>query len=343
MHDIDALTDDEVDDLIRSFREKLGDTLIIPVHHYQRDEIVQFADRTGDSLELSRVAAGTDARFIVFCGVSFMAEIARVLARPGQHVLVPNRDAGCPLADYANLEGVRKLWDRLQRFHPGEYIPVTYANSNTDIKAFCGERDGYVCTSSNAGLVFETVLKKGFRVFFMPDRNLGINTAVALGLGKETWISGGDEEGIRGKRVVLWNGHCAVHTVFKPSHVEEWRKRKKNARIIVHPESDPEVATLAGMSGSTARIKKLVEESGKGSEWVIGTEYRMVERLAQSNPDKFVAPLLRTVCEDMSKNTRRDLLGVLQRIDAGDLSDEVTVGNDIATSARKAIERMLAL
>jgi quinolinate synthase len=347
MIDVQELTDLEVDRRIGDLKEKLGSKLFMPVHHYQRDEIVQFADYTGDSLGLSRISADTNARFIVFCGVYFMAEIARVLASEDKYVFIPNRNAGCPLADLASEEEVVRLWNVLQSTHPGEYIPVTYANSHAAIKAFCGKNNGLVCTSSNVESIFRWILDGGKRVYFMPDKNLGINTAAAMGLESDHWVAGAGvewkEEAVRGKKIILWDGYCIVHKVFTLQHVEYWRKRDPSIKIIVHPECEPEVVRASDYSGSTSKIKKMVEESPSGSQWVIGTEFNLVNRLNNDNPDKLVEPLDKSVCVNMSKIKRRDLLKILLSIDNGDYSDQVVLPPDQVADAKKAIDKMLEI
>jgi quinolinate synthase len=328
-------------------KQELGKNLFLPVHHYQRDEIVQFADYTGDSLELSRVSAETDARFIVFCGVYFMAEIARILASADKYVFIPNRDAGCPLADFATLQDVEAAWNVLQDIEPGGYIPVTYANSHAEIKAFCGREEGLVCTSSNVEKIFRWILHSGKRVFFMPDRNLGINTAASMGLSDdycvvrdEPWKA---RDRIAGKDIVVWDGFCIVHKRFTLRQVERWRTKDPEVRIVVHPESDPEVVEASDHAGSTSKIKRLVEESPSGSRWVIGTEYNMVQRLAREHPDKFVDSLEESVCRNMSSIRRRHLLRSLMAIDGGEYSEQVLLPEDLIEDAARAIEKMLEI
>ena len=341
--DIESLTDKEVDSRIFEIKSDLGDELFIPVHHYQRDEIVQFADYTGDSLELSRVSAKTDAKYIVFCGVYFMAEIARALAPNDKVVFLPNKSAGCPLADFADIKDVEKVWNYMKK---EEFIPITYANSHIEIKAFCGENNGMVCTSSNAPKLFKWVLENKKRVFFLPDKNLGINTANSLGI-KNYYVVNPDkiiEENLDKAEAVIWDGYCPVHyNVFNVDQIKEWRDKRPNAKIIVHPECSPEVVNLSDMSGSTAGIKRAVEESEAGSEWIIGTEFNFVNRLNNTNADKFVAPLEKSICEDMSKIRRRDLLRTLINIENNDLSEQIIIYSDISNKAKIAIEKMLEL
>jgi quinolinate synthase len=341
------LTDQAADEKIRDIKTRMGEDLFIPVHHYQRDEIVQFADCTGDSLELSRASAAARAKYIVFCGVYFMAEIARVLASGEKHVFIPNRSAGCPLADLAPSDEVGRLWNALQELDPGGYVPVTYANSHVEIKALCGGNGGYTCTSSNAERVFRAALDKGKRVFFTPDRNLGLNTAHSMGMGAAASVvnrySAESPESIPPSPLLIWDGFCVVHKLFTLDHVRSWRRRDPGCRIVVHPECDPEVVGSSDFSGSTSKIKKMVEEAPAGSRWVIGTELNMVQRLKARNPGKSVEPLDRQVCLNMAKNTRRDLLATLLAIEGGDTSTEVLVPEGTAADARKAVERMLDL
>lgn len=334
-----------VEGRIRRLKALLGDSVFIPAHHYQRDEVVRFADYVGDSLELSRISAEIGARHILFCGVRFMAEIARVLASEDKNVLMPAAEAGCPLADFAPVAGVMELWDKLQRVHPDQFVPVAYANTHVEVKAFCGRHDGYVCTSSNTRDIFEHVLKKGGRVYFVPDRNLGMNTARAMGLADQTVVAGelSNDDQLRGKRIVVWDGYCSVHTAFRLEHLQRWRDREPDAQVMVHPECEPEVVEAADHAGSTSAIKKKVEQAPSGSTWIIGTECSFVARLQADNPDKKIAALEESECRDMSLTTAGHLLAALQRIAVGDLSDQVTVEEVRAMEAEKAIRNMLSL
>lgn len=347
MANLENLTDDGVDERISLLKKKFGKDLFIPVHHYQRDEIVQFSDYTGDSLELSRVSAKTDARYIVFCGVFFMAEIARVLASSDKYVFIPNREAGCPLADFAPLPEVEAAWEVLQDIDAGGYIPVTYANSHADVKAFCGREGGLVCTSSNVQKIFSWILDRGKRVFFMPDRNLGINTAVVMGLENGYCVVRSEpereREEIEGNRLVIWDGFCIVHKRFTMKQISQWREKHPDIRIVVHPESDPEIVDASDDAGSTSKIKRLVEESPAGSKWIIGTEYNMVQRLKAEHPDKLIEPLEVSVCRNMSSIGRRDLLRTLLCIENGDLTDQVVLPEGQIRDAAAAIEKMLEI
>jgi quinolinate synthase len=346
MIDVKGLTDAQVDGYIWKIKRELGDGLFIPVHHYQRDEVVQFADCIGDSLELSRMSAGTPSRCILFCGVYFMAEIARTLASEDQQVHIPNPSAGCPLADFAFHKDVEYVWELLQELHPGEYVPVTYANSHIEVKAFCGENEGFVCTSSNAQKIFSHILMEKKRVFFLPDKNLGLNTAAALGMTDNCCVVDRHSQDILrlGEcSIVVWNGFCIVHRVFTLGQVKEWREREPEARIIVHPECDPDVVQASDESGSTSKIKTMVEGSPEGSKWVIGTEYNMVRRLKRENPGKLVEPLEVSICENMSKNSRRDLLETLLAYRSGDSARQVVLPAGVKENALRAISRMLRI
>ncbi|MBN2323833.1 MAG: quinolinate synthase NadA [Spirochaetes bacterium] len=337
--------EENMEQRIGELKKRLGKDLFIPVHHYQKDEIVRFSDCTGDSLELSKAAAATDAKFIAFCGVRFMAETAKVLAKKNQMVFMPRPDAGCPLADFGSLPDIRKVWNTLEGKYPGEYIPVTYVNSSVELKAFCGDRGGLTCTSSNAKRIIRSVLENGKRLFFMPDRNLGINTVRALNEEDDSEVVGATDktDAVLGRRIVIWNGYCYVHRAFRPDHVRAVRKRYPGVTVIVHPECDPEVAERADLSGSTATIQRVVSEAEAGSKWAVGTEATFVYRLQKENDDKLVLPLLFSVCEDMSRSETGDLHAVLERIAEGDYGSQVTVPDSVTEGAKLAIVRMLEM
>jgi quinolinate synthase len=279
--------------------------------------------------------------------VYFMAEIARVLSSEEKTVFMPNRDAGCPLADHGRLIDIEHVWEELQKLHGEEWVPVTYANSHIDVKAFCGRHGGFVCTSSNVKKVFGVILKKNRRVFFMPDRNLGINTAISLGMEKNFAVVGrnapGSIDDIEGKKIVIWNGHCFVHTVFTVERVKLFREKDPAFKIIVHPECNPDVVRAADMSGSTSYIKRTIEESNPGSKWAVGTETTFVNRLKSMHQDKVIEPLDRSVCLNMSMNRRRDLLKILISLQKHDFSQQIVVPPDVCEDAKKAISRMLEI
>ena len=337
-----ALVQEEITERILEIKKTYGSRLFIPAHHYQRDEIVRLADCTGDSLELSRAAAKTDAEYIVFCGVRFMAETARVLSGENKRVFMPRPDAGCPLADFGSLEEIELVWKRLERVRPGEYVPVTYVNSHVEVKSFCGSNGGFVCTSSNAKRIFQAVLEEKKRVFFMPDRNLGINTAYGLGLEADYEVVGvdGQEGHIAGRRIAIWDGFCYVHRAFIVDQISAMREKYPGIKVIVHPECDPEVVKEADITGSTSQIKRYIEESASGSRWAVGTELRFVTRLQHENGDKVIEPLFPSLCGDMSKSGIDDLLRTLELIEKGDYAEQILVSPEVVDGAKKAIIRM---
>jgi quinolinate synthase len=328
---------------IGELKKRLGKDLFIAVHHYQKDGIVRFSDYTGDSLELSKAAAETDAKFIVFCGVKFMAETARVLVGRNQMVFMPIPDAGCPLADFGTLPAIEAVWNRLEGIHQGEYVPVTYVNSPVELKAFCGDRGGLVCTSSNAPRIVRSVLERDKRLFFMPDRNLGLNTARNLEAADDSEVTGAKDGAntVAGRRIVIWDGYCYVHRAFRPEHIRAVRERYPDVTVIVHPECDPEVVECADMSGSTSTIKRAVCEAKAGSRWAVGTEATFVRRLQRENKDRLVEPLYPSICEDMSMSEVGDLHALLERIAERDYGSQVTVPDAVVKGAKRAIIRML--
>ena len=268
-----ALPDHTMDARVAEARAKLGATTLLLGHHYQRDEVIRFADATGDSYKLSRIAAETDARYIVFCGVHFMAESADVLGRAGQQVILPDLNAGCSMADMAEISQVEACWEALERLGlADETVPLTYMNSTAAIKAFCGERGGLVCTSSNAGAAFEWAFARGKRVLFLPDQHLGRNTGYAMGIPLEemaVWdpwgLQGGQtKQSLAASRILLWKGHCAVHQRFLPSHVDQVRAKYPGIQVIVHPECRWEVCQKADALGSTERLIALVDHAPDG-------------------------------------------------------------------------------
>src|SRR5947208_672915 len=294
------LTDDQLDDRIRAAREALGRRLVILGHHYQRDEVIKFADVRGDSFKLAQWAASRkDAEYIVFCGVHFMAESADVLSAPYQKVVLPDMSAGCSMADMAALDQVETCWDDLHAVTTGTVIPITYMNSAASIKAFCGRHGGAVCTSSNAPAVVSWALERGDRILFLPDQHLGRNTGHALGLRLEemlVWdpyeeLGSNTAEALNNSRVVLWKGHCSVHQRFLPQHVAQVRSRYPGIRVISHPECRFEVIQLADESGSTEHIIKCLTQSPAGTKWAVGTEIHLVNRLMKENPERFIIPL----------------------------------------------------
>lgn len=344
----------ELEARIREAKAALGRSLVILGHHYQRDDVIQFADFRGDSLKLSREAANTpDARYIVFCGVHFMAETAAMLAQPDQVVLLPDREAGCFLADMAEREEVERAWAELGQVMDveREVMPVTYVNSAADLKAFCGRRGGGVCTSSNAQHVLSWALERRRRVLFFPDQHLGRNTARRAGIPLQEMLlwdphrsfGGHDVSELRQARVFLWRGCCNVHQRFLPEHVISWRERESDIRVIVHPECRMEVVDLADEAGSTAYIVRRVEEAPPGTKWAIGTEFNLVNRLREEHPEQFIASLSPepSYCETMNLITLEKLARVLEGLLQGDVVNPIIVPPEIARFARVALERML--
>ena len=335
---------------IRDRKTALGSRLVILGHHYQRQEIIDFADFRGDSLGLSRLASEQhDCEYIVFCGVRFMAESAEILRRDHQKVQHPDPKAGCPLADMADIPSVRLAWDLVSEAAEGrKVIPVTYMNSGSDLKAFCGRREGAVCTSSNAGAAFRWARKQGDKIFFFPDENLGRNTARQLGIPREElvlWdpeVSPQDPEiagKVRKASLILWKGHCHVHTDFRPDHIQRIRNEDPEARIVVHPECSEEVVSAADAAGSTEFICRYVEQAPAGATLYIGTEINLVSRLAAEHPEKRVYEVFRSLCPNMFRIDLPKLLWTLDGI--GDVN-RVCVDSETKEHAKLALEKMLA-
>jgi quinolinate synthase len=342
----------------RAARAALGDRAFILGHHYQRDEVIQFADVTGDSFKLAREAAARpEAEFVVFCGVHFMAESADILTGPGQQVVLPDLAAGCSMADMATYNQVEECWDALEDAGLADsVIPVTYMNSSADIKAFTGRHGGTVCTSSNAGRALRWALSKGSKVLFLPDQHLGRNTAVLeLGLSLDDCVvwdphapgeTGGlDPQQLRDATMILWRGHCSVHGRFSPGSVADVRARIPGVNVIVHPECVHEVVLAADQVGSTEKIIATIEQAPAGSAWAVGTELNLVQRLAHANPDKSVVFLDKTVCycSTMNRIDLPHLVWALESLVAGQVPNRITVDDQSASEARAALEQMLAL
>ncbi len=338
---------------IREIKSELGDSLVILGHHYQRDEVIALADYRGDSLQLSREAAQTDAETIVFCGVHFMAETAAILGKPEQRVMIPDPTAGCYLADTATLEAVEAAWQVLDTAlgdADAQITPITYVNSSAELKAFCGRHGGTVCTSGNAERVIRWALAQRPRVFFFPDQHLGRNTTRGLGIAPEAMLlwhprHPPEAQTIRDSQVILWPGVCNVHQRFRPQQIQTIREQRPGIRVIVHPECRAEVVELADESGSTARIIQQIERSEPGTQWAVGTESRLVYRLQREHPEQVIVPLadVPPFCATMSQITLSNLAEVLEALVRGDVQNEVTVEEDTARWARVALERMLAL
>jgi len=342
---------------VREVKAALGDRLVILGHHYQREDVIAFADYRGDSLELARRAAQTDAEYIVFCGVHFMAEVAAILAKPGQRVLIPDIDAGCFLAETASEHLVAEAWGILDdalnaagSSADAEITPITYVNSDAELKAFCGQHNGTVCTSGNADKVLKWALSQRPRVFFFPDQHLGRNTAHKLGIADDEMLLWNvrrppSAEAIRAAKVILWPGVCNVHQRFRPEHIQKMRERYPDIRVIVHPECKAELVALADEAGSTAYILKQVEAAPAGTQWAIGTESRLVHRLQAEHPDQRILSLsdIPPFCANMSQITLANLADVLDALLHSELLNEVTVEPETRRWAKVALERMLSL
>ena len=339
---------------IQELKQQLGRELAILAHHYQRDEIVELGDVRGDSFALSKAAAANDrARYIVFCGVHFMAESAALLARPEQAVFIPELSAGCPMADMAPIEKVERAWRELGRLLDlDRLVPVTYVNSSAAVKAFCGGRGGATCTSSNADQVFEWALKDDRKILFLPDQHLGTNTAAKLGAGPlAVWDpdeerGGLSEEELKSARVIVWKGFCHVHTAFTVEQIEERRREHPGCQVVVHPECRREVVAAADASGSTEGIIRFTAEQSAGAVIVVGTEIHLVERLAREHgAEKTVLPLEVSYCPNMYKINLVNLGRVLEGIVRGrdHWINQVTVSDEIKRDGALALERMLEI
>ena len=359
------LSDPELRLRIESAREALAGRLAILGHHYQQDDIIDFADFTGDSFELSRKAAeqkGID--YVVFGGVHFMAESADILTDERVRVILPDMGAGCSMADMANLDQTLECWAQLQESCPDQTIvPITYMNSSAAIKSFVGEHGGAVCTSSNCRNVLEWALKGGaveghvpgrkVKILFFPDQHLGRNTAYAMGYPLDqmvVWdprqdLGGNDEQKLRAADFVLWKGHCSVHALFRPEHVDEVRQKYPNMKVIVHPECKWEVVQKADMAGSTAYIVKQVEAAPPGSEWAIGTEVHLVNRLKNQHPDQKIIVLsdCQCLCTTMYRIDLPHLCWVLENLVQGVVVNEIKVDAHTRRWALVALDRMLSI
>ncbi|GAA1835353.1 quinolinate synthase NadA [Luedemannella flava] len=354
--DLPAPSDPDLVARATAAKKALGDRLFILGHHYQRDEVIQFADVTGDSFKLARdAAARPEAEFIVFCGVHFMAESADILTTPGQRVILPDLAAGCSMADMAVLSQVEQAWELFEAEGIADrVVPVTYMNSSAAIKGFVGRHGGVVCTSSNAKRALTWAFEQGQKVLFLPDQHLGRNTAVLeMGFTLDDCVlydphkrdGGLTSEQLAQARMILWRGHCSVHGRFTLDCVNEVRERVPGVNVLVHPECRHEVVTAADYVGSTEYIIKTLDAAPAGSAWAIGTELNLVRRLANRHPDKTVSFLDRTVCycSTMNRIDLPHLVWALEELVAGRVPNVITVDADTAHFARVALDQMLAL
>jgi quinolinate synthase len=350
-----GLADDEMAIRIAAARRRLGTRLVILGHHYQRDEVIAYADYTGDSFRLARqIAHRPEADYIIFCGVHFMAESADVLCAPHQQVILPDLAAGCSMADMVEPDQLETCWEELTQMGVTGVVPVTYINSAAAIKAFVGERGGTVCTSSNATATLQWAFERGDKILFLPDQHLGRNTAYAMGVPLDemvVWdpaeIFGGlDPAQLERARMILWKGHCSVHTRFSVPQIEGIRRQHPGVRVIVHPEVPWDVVQAADDSGSTEYIIKAVSESPAGSIWAVGTEVHLVNRLAQQMaPDRTVLSLdqFGCLCSTMFRVSPNHLLWVLEELIEGRVHNRIVVPEEQKHWTRVALDRMLSI
>ena len=354
--ELPAASDPKLVERAIAARSALGSRAMVLGHHYQRDEVIAFADIRGDSFKLAQAAADNrDAEFIFFCGVHFMAESADILTSKDQKVILPDLAAGCSMADMATASQVDNCWQVLTKLGvANKTIPITYMNSSAAIKAFTGENNGAVCTSSNAMRAMKWAFEKGEKVLFLPDQHLGRNTAVlSLGLKLEDCVlwnpwkpNGGlTDDQIKKAKVILWRGHCSVHGRFSVENINQVRAKISGVKVLVHPECQHDVVSNADVVGSTEMIIKTVKESATGSKWAVGTELNLVQRLANENPDKQVVFLDKTVCycSTMNRIDLPHLVWVMESLVNGRLENQIVVEEKIAKWAKVALERMLAL
>jgi quinolinate synthase len=346
--------DNTLDDRIAAAKDRLGEDVVILGHHYQRDEVIKFADFRGDSLKLSFQASEAYARYIVFCGVHFMAESADILRRQHQIVVLPDLNAGCSMADMADIGQVEACWNELASVvNANRIVPVSYMNSTAAIKAFTGEHRGSICTSSNATAVMKWAFESGEKVLFLPDEHLGRNTGYRMGIPLDQMIfwdpyeelGGNSPETIRNARIILWKGYCSVHQRFTPEQVARVRHEHPGIRVIVHPECRFEVAQAADEIGSTEGIIKAIESAPAGSEWAVGTEIHLVNRLGKVFRDRKIISLDPNVCvcTTMFRITPQHLLWALENLGSGNVVNRISVDERTRYYARLALDRMLAL
>ena len=354
--DYQSLSAEELFERTRAAKRTLGDRVMILGHNYQRDEVIQHADFRGDSLILSQVAEErSDRPYVVFCGVHFMAETADVLSRSNQTVILPDMAAGCSMADMAAIEQVEQCWDALGRIVSVEdsVMPAVYVNSAAVLKAFCGEQGGLTCTSSNARKVIEWSWARREKILFFPDEHLDRNTANKMGIPREQMIvwdpymprGGNSVEAIKRATLILWKGHCSVHQMFQPSHVDYFRKQYPDVKVIVHPECHEDVVNKADMVGSTEFIIRTITAAAPGTIWAVGTELNLVNRLKREQPDKKVFFLSSTVCQcaTMYRIDAAHLCWALENLVEGHVVNHIVVPPDEKQWAKVALDRMMAL
>ncbi|ALG68635.1 quinolinate synthase NadA [Beggiatoa leptomitoformis] len=349
-----VLSDAECDARIRAAKATLGEQLVILGHHYQREEVFKYADFSGDSLKLSKQAAQSKARYIIFCGVHFMAEVADIMTRPEQISILPDLAAGCSMADMANLATVERAWQELSRYVDVEtaITPVTYINSAADLKAFCGRHGGIVCTSSNARQVLEWSFAQKEKILFFPDQHLGRNTGYKMGIPLEQMVvwdfnqprGGLTPEQIANAKMILWKGFCSVHQMFQPQHIDNFRAKYPDVKVISHPEAMFDVCQKSDEVGSTEYIINTVKASPAGSRWLVGTELNLVNRLAQECKPlginvHFMSPTV-CMCSTMFRTDPQHLLWTLENLVAGRIVNQIKVAASETAQAKLALQRM---
>ncbi|SIR57892.1 quinolinate synthetase [Aromatoleum tolulyticum] len=353
-----VLRDDEAQERIRAARARLGERAVLLCHHYQRADVYQHADLTGDSLKLSRLASQTDAEFIVFCGVHFMAEVADIMSQPHQKAILPDLAAGCSMADMANLAKVERCWRELREVlgTPDALItPVTYINSAADLKAFCGEHGGIVCTSTNAPVILDWAFAQREKVLFFPDQHLGRWTGYKKGIPLEQMVvwdpdleyGGLTPEQIRNAKILLWKGHCSVHQMFQENHIRRWRMQHPEGLVISHPESSLDVCVNSDYVGSTEYIINVIKNAAPNTRWLVGTELNLVNRLAEEvKPEgkivQFMAPTV-CMCSTMQRIDPQHLAWTLENLADGKIVNHIQVPPHEAELAKVALDRMLAV
>ena len=352
-----SLSDSDCQERIRAARAKLGKKAVILCHHYQRADIYQHADLTGDSLKLSKLAAQTDSEYVVFCGVHFMAEVADIMTAPNQIAILPDLAAGCSMADMANLAKVERCWRELGEVLDvdNEVTPVTYINSAADLKAFCGEHGGIVCTSSNAGTIAEWAFARRPKVLFFPDQHLGRWTGHKLGIPMDEMVvwdpdlemGGLAVDQIKRAKILLWKGHCSVHQMFQKSHIDAFRAKYPDGLVIAHPECNFEVCAAADYVGSTEHIVRTIKEAPAGTRWLVGTELNLVDRLAREvlPQNKIVQFMATTICmcSTMQRIDPQHLAWTLENLAEGKVVNQIKVPEHEARLAKLALDRMLAI
>jgi quinolinate synthase len=349
------LSETEISARIKAAKSELGKRVVILGHHYQRDDVIEHCDLFGDSYQLSVMAAQTDAEFIVFCGVHFMAESADIVGRDFQHVILPDMGAGCSMADMANVDQVEDCWEQLREIGvlKNKVAPITYMNSTAAIKAFCGKNEGVVCTSSNAVPLFDVYLKEFDKMLFFPDQHLGRNTGAKFGIPLDQMVlwnpfeelGGNTEEQLHNAKLILWKGHCSVHGRFKAWHVDKVRDDVPGINVIVHPECPLEVVQKSDLNGSTSFIIKTIDAAPAGTKWAVGTEINLVNRLAKRFPDKHIqllAPDL-CMCATMYRISPQSLAWSLENLVDGNIVNEIIVDDETKHFANIALQRMIDL